>query len=160
MRPVTVHVSAPVVVQVFPPGVLDTVYPVIGLPPSVAGGVQVTFAFASPATAATFVGAPGSTGSGMAEFEDTDVGPVPTALVAFTLNLYAIPSRSPLTLHTFVAVPVAVQVLSVGVLETVYFVIEIPPGVGVGAVHLTVTLSTPGSAVGVPGALGSVAGTT
>ena len=70
----------------------------IGLPPS-DGAVQVTVADASPAVALTFVGAAGTVGGavGVTEFEDADAGPVPTAFVADTLNVYAVPLLSPLT---------------------------------------------------------------
>ena len=53
----------------------------------------------------------------------------------------------------------AVHVLPVGVLVTVYLVMAMLPGVGVGAIQLTVALATPGMATGVPGAPGIVAGT-
>ncbi|WP_369832192.1 hypothetical protein [Blastococcus sp. TF02-8] len=43
--------SAPVVVQVAPPGEAVTVYPVIALPPSLAGAVQLTDALVCPAVA-------------------------------------------------------------------------------------------------------------
>ena len=62
------------------------------------------------------------------------------------------------TAHTYVGVPFHVHVWPVGVLVTVYFVMVIFPGVGVGAVHLTVALATPSTAVGVPGGPGIVAG--
>ena len=42
MRPVTVQVSAPVVVQVPEPGDVVTEYPVIAAPPFDAGAVQET----------------------------------------------------------------------------------------------------------------------
>lgn len=46
-------------VFVKPPGFEVTVYPVIGLSPSDAGGEKVTVACPFPAVAFTFVGAPG-----------------------------------------------------------------------------------------------------
>ena len=50
------------------------------------------------------------------------------------------------------------HVLPEGVLVTVYWVIGRPLTVGVGAVHRTVALRFPLTAVGVPGAPGVVAG--
>ena len=63
-RPVTVQDRSPVVLQVWEPVVFRTVYPVIGDPPSSEGGVQVTVASPSPATASTLAGAPGAYGFG------------------------------------------------------------------------------------------------
>jgi hypothetical protein len=51
-----------------------------------------------------------------------------------------------------------VHVFPEGVLVTVYWVIGRPLTVGVGAVHRTVAFRLPGTAVGVPGAAGAVAG--
>ena len=58
----------------------------IGLPPFEAGGVKLTVAWALPATAVTAVGAPGTV-AGVTLFEVADAGPVPIALVAFTVNV-------------------------------------------------------------------------
>jgi len=70
---------------------------VIALPPF-DGAVQFTVADAFPAPAVTPVGAAGSVGAaGVTEFEDAEEGPVPMALVAVTLNVYAVPFVSPLT---------------------------------------------------------------
>jgi hypothetical protein len=79
-----------------PPGDEVTVKPVIGAPPvGVVGGTQDTVAPALPATALTLVGAPGTTDvTGM---EALDAGPVPTALVAVTVNVYAVPLVRPVT---------------------------------------------------------------
>jgi hypothetical protein len=60
VSPDTVHEVAPEVVQVKPPGLDVTVYPVIAEPPSSAGAVHETSAEPSPATADTPVGAPGA----------------------------------------------------------------------------------------------------
>src|SRR5271166_1728211 len=59
VRPVTAQVVAPVVEHVTPPGLDLATYPVIGLPPSLAGAVQLTCADACPAVATAAVGAPG-----------------------------------------------------------------------------------------------------
>jgi len=56
VRPETVQERAPLVVQVEEPGELVAVYPVIGLPPVLAGAVQETRAEVLPGTAPTPVG--------------------------------------------------------------------------------------------------------
>ena len=57
------------------------------LPPS-AGAVQDTTAEPSPAVAETPVGASGAVApAGVTAFEAAEAGPVPTALVAVTLNV-------------------------------------------------------------------------
>ena len=72
---------------VMPPGFDVTVYEVMGLPPSDAGGVKLTVARALPAVALTPVGAPGVPAPGVTLFEGLDAGPVPTSLVAFTVKV-------------------------------------------------------------------------
>ena len=69
-----------------PPGEDVTVYEVIGEPPFEAGGVNVTVACALPAVAMPIVGGPG-TAAGVTLFVGGDGGPVPTALVAVTVNV-------------------------------------------------------------------------
>ena len=67
----------------------------IGLPPSEAGAVQLTVAWASPALAETPVEAPGPVGGGgggggpvgVTAAEGDEAGPVPTALVATTVKV-------------------------------------------------------------------------
>jgi hypothetical protein len=58
----------------------------MGVPPSLAGATQFTVALALPATAATPVGAPG-VDSGVTAVEAAEAGPVPTTLVAVTVNV-------------------------------------------------------------------------
>jgi len=72
-----------------PPGLEVTVYPVIADPPSLAGAVNVTVAWASPFTADTPVGAPGAVkeAEGVTEFDVALEGPVPLALVEVTVNV-------------------------------------------------------------------------
>ena len=60
-----------------------TVYVVMALPPSDAGGVKATDADEPPAMAVPMVGAPGRV-YGMTLTEADDVGPVPAVLVAVT----------------------------------------------------------------------------
>jgi hypothetical protein len=59
---------------------------VIAEPPSDDGAVQLTVACASPPIAETPVGAPG-TAAVVAALEAADAGPLPTALVAVTVNV-------------------------------------------------------------------------
>ena len=69
----------------------------IALPP-LAGAVQVTVAELSAGTALTPVGAAGAVGAvGVTALDAADEGPVPTALVADTLKVYAVPGVSPAT---------------------------------------------------------------
>jgi hypothetical protein len=85
VSPVTVMgLDAPVAVML--PGLEVTVYEVIALPPFEAGGVKLTVAWALPAVAVPIVGAPGTV-AGVTLLEAADAGPVPIALVAFTVNV-------------------------------------------------------------------------
>jgi hypothetical protein len=87
-------------VPVFEPDVpllLDVhvaVKPVIVAPPLLAGGVNVTEADAFPRVALPIVGAPGTV-AGTKLFDAADGAPVPTALVAVTLQVYALPFVRP-----------------------------------------------------------------
>ena len=56
------------------------------LPPFEAGAVKLTVACALPAVAVAFVGASGAV-AGVTGLEGADDGPVPTALVAVTVNV-------------------------------------------------------------------------
>ena len=96
VRPTTAADVAPAVVAVTLPGDDVTVYMVIALPPSDDGAVHETVACVSPGTALTAVGAPG-TAAGVTADEGDDAGPVPTVLVAVTMNVYAVPSARPVT---------------------------------------------------------------
>jgi hypothetical protein len=70
---------------------------VIALPPF-DGAVQDTTAWASPAAAVTPVGAAGAVApAGVTAEEAAEAGPVPTALVADTVNVYAVPLVRPVT---------------------------------------------------------------
>jgi hypothetical protein len=67
------------------------------LPPSF-GAVQVTVAEPLPAVAETAVGAPGTVvPMGVTAADGADAEPVPTALVADTVNVYVVPLASPET---------------------------------------------------------------
>jgi hypothetical protein len=73
---------------------------VITLPPSLAGAVKLTVACALPAVAVPIVGAPGAVAGaiGVTAFDAADGGPVPTLLLAVTVNVYGVPFASPVTL--------------------------------------------------------------
>ena len=71
----------------------------IGLPPSDAGALKLTLACALPPVAVPIVGAPGAVAGavGVTLFDAADAGLVPTAFVAVTLNVYAVPLVNPVT---------------------------------------------------------------
>jgi hypothetical protein len=69
-----------------PPGLEVTVYEIIGFPPSEAGGMKLTVAWAFPAIAVTPVGAPG-TPTGVTLLEGLEAGPLPIELVALTVKV-------------------------------------------------------------------------
>jgi hypothetical protein len=69
---------------------------VIGEPPLLAGAAHDTTAWAFPGVAVTAVGAPG-TARGVTAALATEAGEVPAALVAVTLNVYAVPLVRPVT---------------------------------------------------------------
>jgi hypothetical protein len=63
-------------------------------PPSDAGAVQYNSTLVSPIVAARFVGAPGTV-AGVTALDADDAEPVPTALVAVTVNVYETPFVRP-----------------------------------------------------------------
>jgi hypothetical protein len=70
---------------------------VIGLPPS-GGAVHDTATEPSPGVADTPVGAPGAVSPvGVTDAEGAESGPEPTALVALTRKVYAVPLARPVT---------------------------------------------------------------
>jgi hypothetical protein len=95
-RPRTVHGDV-AHVTVCPPDDV-AVYDVMVEPPLLAGGVKVTVACALPAVAVPIVGAPGTV-AGVTLLEAEEAGPVPTAFVAVTVNVYAVPLVSPVTVQ-------------------------------------------------------------
>ena len=83
------QLSAPVVVHEPAPPLAVTVYPVIELPPLLAGADHETVACAPGTlvpTAETAVGAP-ATPSGVTALDGLDGAPVPLALVAVTVKV-------------------------------------------------------------------------
>jgi hypothetical protein len=83
VRPVTVQL-VPVPPHVAPPGLAETVYPVIALPPF-DGAVQASVTWLLPAVATRPVGAPGTVAGadGVAE-RSLERAPSPTPLTALT----------------------------------------------------------------------------
>jgi hypothetical protein len=157
VKPVTViGLDAPVAVML--PGLEVTVYEIIALPPFEAGGVKLTVAWALPAVAVTPVGAPGTVGLGLGVtlFEAADAGPLPIALVAFTVKVYAVPFVSPVRI---IGLDAPVAVMLPGLEVTVYEVIALPPFEAGGA-KLTVACWLTAVAVTAVGAPGTVAGVT
>jgi len=137
-----------------------TVYEVMTLPPF-AGAVQATVAEAFPAVAVTAVGAAGTV-AGVTAVEAVDAAPVPTAFVAVTRKVYAVPFVNPVIV-VLVAGGLPVIVVAVCAVVpmngvTVYEVIALP--LFAGAVHDTVADALPAMAVTPVGALGTVAGVT
>ncbi len=117
VRPPTVQVVAPVVVQVKLPGEEVTVYPVMAEPP-VAGAVHetISWAFVPPAAPVTPVGTPGSV-AGVRLGLAADVEPEPLALAAVTEKVYAVPAVSPELMRQLVAVATVVLQLPPAGLE-------------------------------------------
>ena len=137
VRPVTV-IGEDVPKAVMPSGEEVTVYRVIADPPVFVGAVKLTVALPAPPVALMPVGVPGAVAAGVTEEEALEVGPVPTALVAVTVKVYAVPLVKPVTVIGD-DVPVTAAVPPPGEAVTVYPVIADPP-VFVGAVKLTVAL--------------------
>jgi hypothetical protein len=129
---------------------------VIAEPPSLAGAVHDTTASVSPGVAVTAVGAPGAA-LGITAAEAPDAGDVPAALVAVTVNVYAVPLTRPVTVAD--VAPVVFAGATPGAAVTVYPVIAEPPLLA-GAVHDTTAWMFPGVAVTPVGAPGTALGMT
>ena len=130
----------------------------IGVPPLEAGATHVTIEEALAfEVAVTAVGAPGGP-AGVADAEAVDDALVPAALVAVTVNVYAVPLVRPFTVHD--VVPVVVQRKAPGEEVAVYPVMAVPP-VEAGAVHDTteeaLAFEVAVTTVGAPGTVAGVA---
>jgi hypothetical protein len=68
----------------------------MALPPLEAGAAQEIVACPLAAVADTLVGAPGTV-NGVTALEAAEVGPLPAALVAVTVNVYDVPAVRPVT---------------------------------------------------------------
>ena len=152
VSPVTVS-GEPLPVAVSPPTFEVTVYDVV-VEPSLKPGVNVIVAEPLPRTAVTLVGASGTL-AGVTEFEALDTVLVPIAFVAVTVNVYAVPFDSPVTVSGE-PLPLAVNP---PVLEaTVYDVIAVPP-LFKGGVKVIVACPFPAVATPIVGASGTPSGT-
>ena len=80
----------------------------IALPPVLEGAVHDMVACPSPGVPDTAVGAPG-TANGVTAADADDTAPVPTALVAVTVNVYAVPLPNPVTVADVAPVVDAVK---------------------------------------------------
>ena len=97
---------------------------------------------------------PGRGATGVTLLEAADAGPVPIALVAFTVNVYAVPFVSP---DTVTGLDAAEPVNPPGLDVAVYEVIALPP-FDAGAEKLTVAEALPAVAITPVGAPGATAG--
>ena len=102
-------------------------------PPLLAGAIHDTEAWALPAVPSTAVGAPGTV-RGVTAGLAADATDVPFALVAVTVNVYAVPFTNPATVA--VVAPDVVAVAPPGDAVTVYPVTADPPLLA-GAAHDT-----------------------
>ena len=157
LSPVTVQLVA-TVEQVKAPGAEVTVYPVMAAPPLLAGAVHDTTDWAlAYEVPVTVVGAPGIV-AGVAGAEAAEAAPVPAAFVAVTVNVYAVPLVSPLTVQE---VDTVEQVKPPGDDVTVYPLIAAPP-LETGAVQVTndwvLAFEVAVTAVGAPGTAAGTAG--
>jgi len=153
LRPVTVIGDA-APLTLMPPGEEVTVYEVIAEPPLEAGGVNAIEAWVFPAVAVPIVGGPG-TAPGVTLFEGADAGPVPTALVALTVNVYAVPLVSPLRM---MGEPGPLATIAPGEDVAVYDVTGEP--FDAAAVNATPACVLPAAAMRFVGAPGTPAGVT
>ena len=76
----------------------------MALPPLLTGAVKLTLACTLPGVAIGLVGAPGTV-LGVTLFDAADCALEPTALVATTLNVYAVPFVSPVMTCVVAVVP-------------------------------------------------------
>ena len=129
-------------------------------PPVDVGAVQETETepAVGPWVALMVAGEPGTVAValGVMELDASEAAPVPTALVAVTLKVYAVPLASPVTSHVRNAVE---QVRESGELVTVYEVTADPPSLA-GADHATAARASPPDAVTPVGFPGTEAGVT
>jgi hypothetical protein len=111
VSPETVQESAPGEWHVLPSGVDTTSYPVTTLPPLNGGEPQDTRADPFDASATTLTGASGRV-RGVTADDATDGRPMPRELVAMTVNVYATPLVSWVTVQPIV--PAVLHVLPPG----------------------------------------------
>lgn len=146
-----VHVPA----ETFPDVYAVAVYPVTSEPRESSGASHETVAVVLPLTAVTFRGSEGAAFTD-ALVDAVDAEEVPAALVAVTVNVYAVPATNPVETSQVVAGAKTVQVNPPGEDVTVYEVIGDP--LSAGLVQPTVTFPVPAVVVIPVGASGALAG--
>ena len=129
----------------------------IGEPPLLTGAIHDTTAWAFTGVAVTAVGGSGTV-LGVVAALASDSDEVPIALVAVTVNVYAVPLTRPVIV-AILTTPFVLAVTPPGDAVTVYPVIGEPPLL-TGAVHDTAAWAFPGVAVTAVGAPGTVFGVT
>jgi hypothetical protein len=142
-RPVTVQVVV-VVVQLAPPGIVTTEYPVTGLPPVEAGGDHTTVIDLAPAAAVGEAGAPGTV-AGVTGADAADATDVPAAFVAVAVNAYEVPSVRPVIVHVVVGAATVQPAGPAGATVTEYEVTALPLSAA-DAVHDTTAVPEPTAA--------------
>ena len=90
----------------------------IGLSPSLTGGVKLTLACVFPGVAVTAVGAPGTV-LGVTLFEGVEGALGPAAFVATTVKVYAVPLVRPVTTCEVVVLPALLSTPPAGLDVTV-----------------------------------------
>ena len=120
---------------------------------TVTRGVPSTHTASAETAKATEPRVPGAP-NGVTGADGADASDVPAAFVAVTVNVYAVPFASPVTVHAVVSV---VHVAPPGCAVTVEDVTALPPSSD-GAVHDTSAAPLPAAAVTPVGADGTVAG--
>jgi len=131
---------------------------VIAEPPVLPGAVQFTVAEVLPRVAGRIVGAPGTVGAavGVTAFDGAEAAPLPTALLAVTAKVYAVPAVRPVTVIGLVVPDVAVPVATPPTRGCTEKPVIGDPPLLAGAVKLTtadVMPATADTAVGAPGAV-------
>ena len=128
------------------------------MPPLLTGGVKLTVAVALPLVAVAPVGAPGTV-AGVTLFDGADAMLDPTAFVAITVKVYAVPLSNPVMLCVVVVLPALLSTPPAGFEVTVYPVMALPPLL-TGAVKLTLACAFPAVAVAPVGGRGAPTGVT
>lgn len=128
------------------------VYPLIAAPPFADGAEKFTVTCPSAATAVEIVGALGVV-EGVTELVADDEAPAPFALLATTVNVYAVPFVSPLTVMGL-ALPVAIWPPE----EVTVYPVMVEPPLDAGAEKLTLAEAFPAVALPMVGAPGTVDG--
>lgn len=131
----------------------DAIRQAYGSAPPDAWSVVLYGVLRRPAGRFVVVMVSGVTDVGVTLLEGADSGPLRTAFVAWTVNVYAVPFVSPVTT---IGLPAPDAVKAPGVDVTVYEVIGLPP-LDAGGLKLTVAWPLPAVAVAAVGAPGAVA---